>query len=157
MLLINYDFHDIHNILIALREYPKKTFNTQIIESVIQVLSDPQIDNTIEDNIIRKKLRTIQTIDKEWFRWTYVDNIYTYGEMIIHDEFCYYFLEKAFMKLLECSKNEDYQKLEELSNALHNIPIVFAENFKSFKKVAKIEFHRYNKIYKSDLLKELSS
>ena len=156
MLLINYDFHDIHNILVALREYPKKSFNTQIIESVIQVLSEPQIDNTIEDNIIRKKLRTIQTIDKEWFRWTYVDNIYTYGLKVIHDAFCYSFLEKAFQKLFECSVKGDYKQLEDLANALHNIPIFLAEDYKNFKKTTKVEFARYNRIYKTNLLKELS-
>ena len=101
MLFINYDFHDIHAILTMLRAYPEKPYNVQIIESVIQILSSPQIDNSIDDNIIRKKLRTIDTIDKEYFRWVFVDNIYTYGLNVIKAEFCYSFLEKGFSKLFK--------------------------------------------------------
>ena len=44
---------------------------------MLEVLSTPQVDNTIDDNIIRRKLRTIETIDKEYFPWVYVDNICT--------------------------------------------------------------------------------
>ncbi len=157
MLLLNYDFHDIHSVLTMLRAYPEKTYNMQIIESIIQVLSNPQIDNTIDDNIIRKKLRTIETIDKDYFRWVYVDNIYTYGLKVIKNDFCYSFLEKGFSKLLECAKNEDYKQLETLADALHNTPIFFAEDCKNFKKATKIQFAQYNSIYKTNLLKELSN
>ncbi len=156
MLLINYDFHDIHAVLTMLRAYPKKPYNKQVIQSVIHVLSEPQIDNTLDNNIIRKELRTIETIDKDCFCWTYVDNIYTHGLKVIHNEFCYSFLEKAFRKLLECSVTEDYKQLEDLADALHNIPIFLAEDYKKFKKATKVEFARYNRIYKTNLLKELS-
>ena len=156
MLLINYDFHDMHCVLTMLRAYPKKTYNKQVIQSIIHVLSEPQLDNTVDNNILRKELRTIETIDKEWFRWVYVDNIYTYGLKVIQNEFCYSFLEKAFRKLLECSVKEDYEQLENLADALHNIPIFLAEDYKNFKKATKVEFARYNRIYKTNLLKELS-
>ena len=156
MLLMNYDFHDIHAILTMLRAYPEKPYNVQIIESVIQILSSPQIDNSIDDNIIRKKLRTIDTIDKEYFRWILVDNIYTYGLNVIKAEFCYSFLEKGFSKLLECAKSEDYEQLKTLADALHNIPIFFAENCKNFKKATKVQFAQYNCTYKTNLFNELS-
>ena len=156
MLLINYDFHDMHCVLTMLRAYPKKTYNKQVIQSIIHVLSEPQLDNTVDNNILRKELRTIETIDKEGFRWVYVDNIYTYGLKVIQNEFCYSFLEKAFRKLLECSVKEDYEQLENLADALHNIPIFLAEDYKNFKKATKVEFARYNRIYKTNLLKELS-
>ncbi len=156
MLLMNYDFHDIHAVLTMLRAYPKKTYNEQVIQSVIHILSEPQIDNTLDNNIIRKELRTIETIDKDCFWWAYVDNIYTYGLKVIHNEFCYFFLEKAFRKLLECSVTEDYKQLEDLADALHNIPIFLAEDYKNFKKATKIEFAMYNRIYKTNLFKELS-
>ena len=35
-----------------LRANPEKEYNTQIIESVLKVLSEPQIDNTVDDNIV---------------------------------------------------------------------------------------------------------
>ncbi len=157
MLLLNYDFHDIHSILIMLRANPKKEYNTQIIESVLQILSESQIDNTIDNNIIRKQLRSIDTLDKEYFSWVYVDNIYTYGIKVIKEDFCYSFLKKGFSKLLECAINQDYIQLETLADALHNIPIFFAEDCKNFKKAVKIQFAQYNSIYKTNLLKELSN
>ncbi len=156
MLLSNYDFHDIYATLILLRSTPEKEYNVQVIKSVLQILSEPQVDNTIDDNVIRKKLRTIETLDKERFSWVYVDNIYTYGLKVIKDDFCYFFLEKGFSKLLECATRKDYKQLEYLSDALHNIPIFFAKECKNFKKAVKIEFFQYNSIYKTDLLKELS-
>ena len=156
MILSNYDFHDIHSILIMLRAKPEKEYNTQIIKSVLKVLSEPQIDNTVDDNIIRKQLRSIDSLDKEYFRWVYVDNIYTYGLKFIKEDFCYSFLEKGFSKLLECAKNEDYKQLEALADALHNIPIFFAEDCKGFKKATKIQFAQYNRTYRTNLFKELS-
>ncbi len=157
MLLLNYDFHDIHFVLIMLRAYPEKAYNAQIIQSIIHILSELQIDNSIDDNIIRKRLRTIENIDKDHFRWVYVDNIYTYGLKVIKNEFCYSFLEKGFSKLLECAINKDYKQLETLADALHNVPIFFVEECKNFKKAVKIQFAQYNNIYKTNLLKELSN
>ena len=157
MLLLNYDFHDIHFVLTMLRAYPEKTYNAQIIQSIIHILSEPQIDDLLDDNIIRKNLRTIEAIEKDYFRWAYVDNIYTYGLKVIKDEFCYSFLKKGFSKLLECAVNKDYKQLETLADALHNVPIFFVEECKNFKKVVKSQFAQYNSIYKTDLLKELSN
>ena len=156
MLLHNFDFYDIHSVLTMLRAKPEKEYNIEIIKAVLEVLSTPQIGNTIDNNIIRKKLRTIETIDKEYFRWVYVDNIYTYGWKIIKDEFCYEFLAKGFQMLLECAVSDEFQRLSDLSDALHNIPIFFADGCKNFKKTVKIQFSYYNKTYSTDLLKELS-
>ena len=46
--------------------------------------------------------------------------------------------------------------LEDLADALHNVPILFADGCKNLKKAVKIEFHYYNKKYKTDLWKELA-
>ena len=45
---------------------------------------------------------------------------------------------------------------EDLADALHNIPIFFADGCKNFKKAVKIQFAHYDKTYKINLLKELS-
>ena len=156
MLLTNYEFHDIHYILILLRAYPNEAYNEHIIRSVIRVLSEPQIDNSVDTNIIRKELRKTDTLKNESFRWICTDNVYTYGLTVIHNEFCYSFLEKAFKKLLECSEKEDYTQLCDLADALHNTPILLSENSKNFKKETKIEFAHYNRTYKTNLLKDLS-
>ena len=156
MLLLNFDFYDIHSVLVMLRAKPENEYNIDIVKAVLEVLSTPQVDNTIDDNVIRKKLRAIETIEKEDFRWVYVDNIYTYGWRIIKDEMCYEFLAKGFQMMLEHIESQDFQRLADLSDALHNIPIFFADGCKNLKKEVKIEFSHYNKTYSADLLKELS-
>lgn len=157
MLLLNYDFHDIHYILAMLRAYPKLPYNRQVIQAVIRVLRAPQTDNTVDTNRIRKELREVDALDREGFRFAYVDNCYTYGEKIIDDPFGYTLLEKAFLKLSEYAVKEAYEKLEDLADALHNIPIILAEDSKHFKRSARIEFSRYNRKYKTNLLKEFTN
>ena len=139
-----------------LRAKPEKEYNIEIVKAVLEVLSTPQIDNTIDDNSIRKKLRIIETIDKEDFRWVYVDNIYTYGRKIIKDEKCCLFLAKGFQMMLEYVASDDFQRLADMADALHNIPIFFADGCRNFKKAVKIQFSQYNKTYSIDLLKQLS-
>ena len=156
MLLLNFDFYDIHSVLVMLRAKPENEYNIDIVKAVLEVLSTPQVDNTIDDNVIRKKLRAIETIEKEDFCWVYVDNIYTYGCRIIKDEMCYEFLAKGFQMMLEYAESGELQRLEDLADALHNIPIFFADGCKNFKKAVKIQFAHYDKTYKINLLKELS-
>ena len=156
MLLLNYDFYDIHSVLVMLRAKPEKEYNIGIIKAVIDVLTAPQIDNSIEDNIIRKRLRAVEAIDKDDFRWVYVDNIYTYGWKIIKDEMCYSFLANGFQMMLEHAASGDFQRLKDLADALHNVPIFFADGCKNFKKEVKLQFLHYNKTYSIELLKELS-
>ena len=156
MLLLNFDFYDIHSVLVMLRAKPENEYNIDIVKAVLEVLSTPQVDNTIDDNVIRKKLRAIETIEKEDFRWVYVDNIYTYGWRIIKDEMCYEFLAKGFQMMLEYAESGELHRLEDLADALHNIPIFFADGCKNFKKAVKIQFAHYNKTFSTDLLKELS-
>jgi hypothetical protein len=139
-----------------LRAAPEKPYNTEIIKSVLEVLTSRQPDNTIDDNNIRKKLRAIEAIDKEDFRWIYVDNIYTYGWKIIKDKLCCSFLANGFRLMLGYATSGEYKRLEDLADALHNIPILFANGSKNFKKAVKIQFSHYNKTYATDLLKEMS-
>jgi len=155
MLLLNYDFYDVHSVLTMLRAKPKKSYNCEIIKAVFDVLVTPQTDNMIENNIIRKRIRTIEAIDNEDFGWVYVDNIYTYGWKIIKDEVCYPVLANGFRMMLEYAELEDFTRLSDLADALHNVPIFFADGCKRFKKETKVQFAHYNKTYKTNLLKEL--
>ena len=96
MLLLNYDFYDIHSVLTILRAKPEKGCNVEIIKAVLEILSAEQIGNTIENNIVRNKLKSIENVDKEDFQWVYVNNIYTYGIRVVKDENAYSFLAKGF-------------------------------------------------------------
>jgi len=156
MLLLNYDFYDIHSVITMLRAKPRNEYNFEMINAVLDILRTPQIDNTIDNNIIRKRLRKIEKLDKDDFRWVYVDNIYTYGWKVIKDDACYSFLANGFQMMLEYAESGEFQRLEDLADALHNIPIFFADGCKNFKKAEKIQFAHYDKTYKINLLKELS-
>ena len=68
MLLTNYDFYDLHAVLIMIRSKPSERCNADITHAVQEVLGALQRDNIINDNIIRKKLRTLKTVDEEYFR-----------------------------------------------------------------------------------------
>lgn len=60
MLLLNYDFYDIHSVITMLRAKPENEYNFEVINAVLDILKTPQIDNTIDNNIIRKRLRKIR-------------------------------------------------------------------------------------------------
>lgn len=154
-MLSNYDFHDIHSVLTTLRSQPDRQYNIEIIKAVLEILLTSQSENIIDDNIIRKRLRAVESIDKEIFRWIYVDNIYTYGRKVIKDEICCSFLAKGFKLMLQCATCGEYNRISDLADALHNVPIYFAEEYKNFKRYVKHQFSHYNKIYKTDLLKDL--
>lgn len=155
MLLDKYDLYDIHFLLVGVRFAPAAACNAEVIRTVMNILSSPQESNTIEANIVRVALRGINGLDRE--SWIYADNIYTYGQRIIKDEFCYSFLARGFQLMLDCANGEDYEKLRDLADALHNIPILFADGCRNFKKATKLEFDHYNKKYKENLFKYLAT
>lgn len=156
MLLDRYDFHDIYAVLVAIRSNPKAKYNVEITKSIISVLEKPQETNIVELNIIRTALRTIEIIDKERFYWVYIDNAYTYGHRVEKNEFYYDILLNTFRKLLHSLELQDYDKVYDLADAFHNIPIFIADERKKFKKFIKIQFYFYNKKYRTDLWKELT-
>ena len=156
MLLDKYDFYDIHSLLVGIRCRPDAPYNFEMIRTVYNVLSAPQETNAIESNVIRAALRQIDNIDKELYRWVYAENVYTYGWKIIKDKLCYSVLSRAFLKMLECAEREERDRLEDLADALHNIPIFFADGCKGFRKEIRIQFNNYNKKYQADLWKELT-
>jgi hypothetical protein len=65
-------------------------------------------------------------------------------------------MSNGFKMMLECAESGEFQRLADLADALHNIPIFFADGCKNFKKTVKIQFSNYDKIYKVNLLKDIS-
>ncbi len=157
MLLDKYEFYDIHSLLTGIRFESDSPYNLEMIRAAYNILCAPQETNIIEYNIIRTALRDIENINIELYRWIYVDNVYTYGCKTIKDEFCYSFLARAFLKMAECAESKDCERLEDLADAFHNIPILFADGCKNFKKEIKVQFDYYNKKYKANLWNELTN
>ena len=155
MLLTNYDFYDIYSILIAIRFKPKNECNAEIVRSVIDIFSSPQRGNDVDSNIVRKKIRVIEGLDRDLFKFAFVDNVYTYGIRFIKDDYPYSFLKKAFYKLLKCMNDGDYNQVSMLADALHNVPVFLSDGCENLKKALRIQFSDYDKKYGTDLREEL--
>ncbi len=155
LLMTNYDFYDIYAILIAIRFKPQNECNAKIVQSVIDIISAPQNGNDVDSNIVRKKIREIYNLDRDLFKFAFVDNRYTYGIRFIKEGYPYSFLKNAFDKLLKCINDGDYNQVYALADALHNVPIFLSDGCKNLKKALRIEFSNYDKKYGTDLRKEL--
>lgn len=156
MLMDKYSFYDMHSVLVGIRFKPDNPCNAEIARAIYEVLSEPQKDNLVELNIIRKALAKIDSLDDERFYWVHTENIYTYGWKFIKEDLPYRILAGGFSKISSLAESRDLERLEDLADALHNVPILFADGCKNLKKAVKIEFHYYNKKYKTDLWKELA-
>ena len=86
MLITNYDFYDIYFILVAIRFKPQNECNAEIIQSVIDIISAPQKGDNVDTNIVRKKIREIEGLDRDLFEFAFVDNYYTYGIRFITED-----------------------------------------------------------------------
>ena len=156
MLLDRYEFHDLYAVLVAFRSNPQAEYNIEITKAIISVLEKQQDINLVEFNIFRNALKSIERIDKERFYWVYINNAYTYGHRVEKNEFYYDILLNAFRKLLQSFEQQDFDRVYDLADAFHNIPIFVADQGKNFKKFIKIQFYSYDKKYKTNLFKELT-
>lgn len=153
MLMLNYDFYDIHQILLNFHNEPCDPQNRKIAESVYLLITAPQADNIVEPNLIRRELAVIDSLDKEKWYWAFHENVYTYGCKIIKDDFAYRTLSEGFKEVLFCIKNGEYDRPRDLADALHNIPVILAENREDGKKVIEIEVSSYRDKWNAGFLK----
>ena len=156
MLLDRYEFHDLYAVLVAIRSNPQAEYNNLIMKSIITILEKQHETNVVQHNLIRNTLKSIESIDKELFYWIYINNAYTYGHRVVNNEFYYDILLNGFRKLLQSFEQQDFDRVYDLSDAFHNIPVFIADNGTKFKRFIKIQFYSYNKKYKTNLLKELN-
>lgn len=155
MLLLNYDFFDIYAVLLSFRSDPSNVFNEKIAIKVKTLLDSPQIDNTIESNIIRRSLAEIENLDFERLAWIQTNNVYTYGQKIIKEEIAYHILSEGFSELLLCLQDGNYERFEALADALHNVPIILVEKPKKRSNLIKTEISAYRKMWNNAFLKDI--
>ena len=154
MLLLKYDFYDIYAVLTAIRSHPNAPYNLEMINCVKKILLLRQESNCVNSNIVRTALRRVKNIDKKLFHWIDTNNVYTYIGGLEKDEFYYRFLGNAFAEMFLCAETREYDRLRDLADALHNVPIFIADGCRNFKKVIRTQFSFYNRKYKVDLWKE---
>ncbi len=154
-MLCLYDLYDLHSIFIGVRTSPHNEINIEIMSRVIGVLKNRFNDDGI--NQFRIALRPINSLDREGlYRFTLIDNVYCYFPLpFLKDEKIYLLLIKACEHLLKaiCEKNEE--KIYDLADCLHNLPIIIAENKYSIpKKYWKNEVQYYRSKWEKDFLIE---
>lgn len=154
MLMLNFDFYDIYAVFLAFRENPLCSCNKEIATSLKEMVDSPQNDSILEPNVVRATLKRTNSIDKETFHWTFVDNVYTYGHKIIKDDFPYHILSVAFEELLSCLDNGNFEQFKALADALHNVPVILSDSPKQVKKLIKAEIASYRKNWNKNFLKE---
>ena len=64
--MLNYDFYDIHAVLVAFRFDPSNKNNLNIANTIKLLIDSPQTGNTIETNIIRRSLVQINNLGTDF-------------------------------------------------------------------------------------------
>ncbi len=154
MLMLNFDFYDIHAVLVAFRANPRSVQNTMITKAVISLIEAPQSDAIIDGNVIRGVLAELEDIDQDSYRLVYTRNVYTHGHRIIKEALAYQIMAVSFSELLKCLNNENFDKFQDLADALHNVPVILADKTKNTKLLIKKEISWYRKKWDKSFLKE---
>ena len=155
MLLTNYDFYDIYWSIVLMRSNGLG-YDYAVAKAIKDTVDAEQKDNLVEFNKIRLVLSDVKELkeDIKW-QWIFTQNVYTYGVKIIKNEFAYQILSAMFEELLECLKSPNEEKIDDLKDALHNIPVILAENRKHFKKHILRQISVYRRKWNKQFLKSL--
>ena len=154
MYLSVYDLYDIYAIFVYIRAYPDDAKIAEIAKAVKRLLDEPREDG-VEFNGVRHAIAAIEGVDVERWRWAFVENDYTYIPGFIKDELHYRVLSAGFAEIISAMESGDGERLYRAADAMHNVPIIFAQNdIKEAKKQIKREIGHYRKVYNGDFLKE---
>ncbi len=139
MLLTNQDFHDLHAVFVLLRAYPAEETNEIAVRAIQEIIDTPQKDNCIAPNLIRNQLSSISVLDRE--KWYFIDtpNVYTWGTAIVKDERAYAILSVCLDEMLLAMQEGNQDRITDLADALHNVPIILAAGGKTMLRDVKRE------------------
>ena len=136
MLLNNYDLYDIYAVFVLIRAYPEDKTNALAVAAVREVVDAPQ-GQFGRTNAIRARLGNIPELDRE--KWFFIDtqNVYTYMPPILKEERAYALLSACLAEMQEVMRLGDTDRIYDLADALHNIPLILAEGKKDQLRVIK--------------------
>ena len=155
MLLTNYDLYDIYAVFVLIRAYPADKANALAVVAVKEIVDAPQAQfgNT---NAIRSRLGNIPELDRK--KWFFIDaeNVYTYMPPILKDEKSYAILSACLAEMQEAMTIGDADRIYDLADALHNIPLILAEGKKDqFRVIKQMISYVYRSKWNKDFLREL--
>ena len=148
-----YDLYDLHSIFTGIRLFPNSKINCKLILNIIRVLKSKE-DKT---NQFRVAIQPILKQDKEHlYDFAFVENKYTYFPLpFLKEDKIYQLLIEACEQLLIAIKEENAEKIYDLADCLHDLPIVLTQNKYTIpKQFWEIEIEGYRKKWDKDFLKK---
>ena len=159
MYLTPYDLYDIYAVLLLIRAYPADEANASAVSAVKEVIDAPPTQFS-RANAIRIRLGNISELDRE--KWFFIDtqNVYTWMPPVIRDERVYAILSACMAEMLEAVTLGETERIYDLADALHNIPIILAEGEKGKLRAVKRDIKReisyvYRPKWNKDFLRAL--
>lgn len=154
MLLINYDFYDLHAFITFFRSSPAR-FPDYIfpVKQIIDYINAPA-GNGCDYNTVRKIISPHFKSQDEALSWVLVNNIYTANVFIVKKEPYYHIISSVFEEMTAFYNDE--QRLYALCDAVHNIPLLLADEKKPIpiiKTMIKDYRKNYNKLFLANELK----
>lgn len=150
MKLINYDFYDLHAVIICVRSNPKDKRLIPVLNRIAELIEAPQPDNGIESNIVRKAIRQCGKADIESLSFANTDNIYTANIRIMKNPVHYKILSKIFREFSDIMSASS-ERTAAAADSFHNIPLILADESKP-KKAITLAIKEYRARFCPDFL-----
>ena len=149
-----YDLYDLHSIFTCIRFRPDYELNGLIMSKASEVLNNRYSNS--ECNQFRIAIRSIDNLDYELYRFSSTDNVYTYFPSLLKDEKIYILLVESCECLSEAINDGNKEKIIDLADCLHNLPIIIVENNHSIPKhYWENEVKYYRKKWDNDFLRKI--
>ena len=122
-----YELYDLHMILVAVRSHPDASINSEVVSNIIAVLNNRTESDEI--NQFRKALQSVESIDRSGiYDFVFTENKYSYFPLpFLKDERIYSVLSAAFEELLLALNEGNRERIVDLAECLHNLPIILVE------------------------------
>ena len=127
-MLSYFELYDLHYIICCIRSFPDAALNLQVIEAVIMVLNNRNYCNNF--NQLRTALQPLNKFDIEGrYSFAQIKNVYCYYPLsFLKNENIYLVLCKSCEKLKEAIIENNVEKIYDLADCIHNLPIYLSEN-----------------------------
>lgn len=149
-MLLPYDFYDLYAVLVAIRATPSAPYNLDIAASLEELLTHSR-ESDWGENAVRQVLADIEGLDSTLYSWVSIQNKYTYFK-IVKEPLAYSVLAAGFRELRLALEEGNTARAEDLADALHNIPLLFAEGADGIKSRIIREVSHYRKKWNASFL-----
>ena len=121
-----FDLFDLHGIFVNVRNSKCNPLNEEIVHRTLQVIKSRNSD--FEINQFRTALNSLDLSNHPEYLFVSIQNAYPHIPYLIKEEKVYRLLESACKDLLAAIGGHSYNQVEDLADALHNLPLLLAEH-----------------------------